>query len=913
MIIDQRDRMGRAACALAIATSALACSGAEETRVDALSARLSSSVVISQVYGGGSNSGAPLSHDYIELYNRGDTSVSLDGLSLQYASATGTGLFGATATQLTELPAISLAPGQYALVQQAGGTSGSALPGPDHVDPTPIAMSATAGKVALVTGDEPLGCNGGSVPCSADAAVRIVDLVGYGGANFFEGSGPAPAASNTMALFRGEAGELETDDNATDFSAATPAPRNGQSEPPPPPLELEISEIQGAQHRSAFVGKVVQNVPGVVTAIRSNGFYLQDPHPDGDAATSEALFAFTGTAPNVAVGDAVLVAGTVAEFRPGGSGGTNNLTLTELTGPSVRVVSHGNPLPAPVLIGAYAGARPAPTTVIDNDAPGDVETEGATFDPAEDGIDFYESLEGMRVEIRDAVAVSPTREFSGGSRELVVLPDGGAGASVRTARGGIVVRPDDFNPERIFLANTLVSELPLVNVGDTLPGSIQGIIDYSFGNFKLLYTSALPSVVPGGLTREITHAAPTRATEISIASFNVENLDPLDPAEKFAALAASIVTNLKAPDILTLEEVQDDNGPTNDAVVSAELTLRTLVGAISVAGGPSYEYRSIDPVDDQDGGEPGGNIRVAFLFRIDRGLNFVDRGDATALEANTVLAVAGQPELSHSPGRIDPQNIAFANSRKPLAGEFMFNGRKLFVIANHLNSKGGDQPLFGRFQPPALSSEAQRMSQAQLVADFVDRILAIDPSARVLVAGDLNDFEFSPPLELLRSAGLTPLIETLPPNERYSYVFDGNSQTLDHILASRGILNELTGFDVVHINAEFAEQTSDHDPNVARFRIAPSGQPVVPRVDCVRRSGTRFTAVFSYSNPNPYPIAIDVGPSNRFWPAPEGRGQPNSFAPGSHPAVEVSFNGLPLTWLLQNRLAVASALSPRCR
>lgn len=124
---------------------------------------LSPDIVISQVYGGGGNSGAVYTHDFIELFNRGTTAVSLDGWSVQYASATGTGNFGATATQLTELPNVSLAPGQYLLVQEASTAAvGSALPTPDVVDATPIAMSGTAGKVALVASNAGLGCNGGS-------------------------------------------------------------------------------------------------------------------------------------------------------------------------------------------------------------------------------------------------------------------------------------------------------------------------------------------------------------------------------------------------------------------------------------------------------------------------------------------------------------------------------------------------------------------------------------------------------------------------------------------------------------------------------------------------------------------------------------------------------------------------------
>jgi predicted extracellular nuclease len=193
-------------------------------------AAVSPDLVISQIYGAGGNTNALLTHDYVELFNRGDAAVSLDGLSLQYASATGTGNFGGSATQLTELPDATVSAGQYFLVQQAGGANGSPLPTPDFIDPTPIAMAAGAGKVALVSGTTSLGCNGSTgQPCDEAALARIIDLVGYGNANFFEGSAAAPTISTTLADFRAGGGCQDTDDNAADFSTGTPAPRNSSS------------------------------------------------------------------------------------------------------------------------------------------------------------------------------------------------------------------------------------------------------------------------------------------------------------------------------------------------------------------------------------------------------------------------------------------------------------------------------------------------------------------------------------------------------------------------------------------------------------------------------------------------------------------------------------------------------------
>jgi hypothetical protein len=324
--------------------------------------------------------------------------------------------------------------------------------------------------------------------------------------------------------------------------------------------------------------------------------------------------------------------------------------------------------------------------------------------------------------------------------------------------------------------------------------------------------------VPGGLAREAT--ATQGPKQLAIATFNVENLDPGDGAAKFDELADLIVNHLKSPDLVALEEVQDNNGPEDDGTTDANLTYDTLAAAVQAAGGPEYSYRQINPVNDQDGGEPGGNIRVAFFFRTDRGLQFIDRPGGGPTTPTTVVSTPSGPQLSASPGRIDPTNTAFNSSRKPLVGEFRLRNRKFFVIANHFNSKGGDQPLFGRFQPPTRSSEVQRHQQAQIVNDFVDDILGVDPNAHIVALGDFNDFEFSETVDVLKGGVLQDMIETLPQSERYSYVFEGNSQSLDHVLVSAATFGLPHEFDEVHVNAEFAQQASDHDPSVLRLALS---------------------------------------------------------------------------------------------
>ena len=767
---------------------------------------VSPDVVVSQVYGGGGNSGATLTNDYIELYNRGTATIDVTGWSVQYASSAG------SSWQVTPLTGTIAPDGRY-LVQEAAGSGGTTpLPTPNATGS--IAMAAGAGKVALVTNQIALTtvCGG-----NCDTAMPVRDFVGYGAAaNDFEGAGAAPGLSNTTAALRSGGGTVDTDNNNLDLTAGTPAPAGGSGPPPPPPATAaKIHEIQGAAQVSPLAGEQVKEVTGVVTAVASNRFFMQDSQADADPETSEALIVFTSSAPSVAVGDAVVVGGKVEEFRPGGSAATNaNLVTTEITTPTVVVSSSGNALPGAQLVGP--GGRVPPPAVIDDDATGNVETSGS-FDAATDGIDFWESLEAMRVQIDDPQVVGPTNRFG----ETPVVP---AGSELRTTRGGIVIRPGDFNPERVVIGDTF-APVPVADVGDSYAGAVTGVIEYSFGLFNLLPPTS-PTLRDGGLQREITDRQ--GGDELAAATFNVENLSPLAPPEKFAALAEQIIENLRSPDLLALEEIQDNTGPANTGVVAADQTLAALAAAIRAAGGPRYDWRQIDPVDGQDGGQPGGNIRQAFLFRTDRGLSFVDRpgANATTPVAVTSGGFLGGPRLSVSPGRIEPANPVFTNSRKPLAGEFRWRGRTVFAVANHFNSKGGDQALFGRFQPPARPSETQRRGQAAAVRGFVDALLARDRRARVIVLGDINDFEFSEVADILVGDGsLVDLPRTLPPRERYTYVFEGNSQVLDHILISRALADPFPGlirtfeYDIVHTNSEFADQISDHDPQVVRLRV----------------------------------------------------------------------------------------------
>ncbi len=433
-----------------------------------------------------------------------------------------------------------------------------------------------------------------------------------------------------------------------------------------------------------------------------------------------------------------------------------------------------------------------------------------TLLPKKYALDYYESLEGMNVQVKDARVVTATDPFT--ELWVTVKPRENANRRGGTVYGAYTSQ----NTGRIQIQSLgAVADFPKVNVGDSLTGTTAGPLDYNqFGGYTLV-ANQIGTLKQGGLERETTRKQ--SRGELAVATYNVENLDPSDAT--FEEHAAAIVNNLQAPDILSLEEIQDNSGAKKDGTVAADQTVQKLIDAIVAAGGPTYDWRSIDPVDLTDGGEPGGNIRQVFLFNPAR-VSFTDRAGGDATTAVGVTKEYGKAALTVSPGRIDPANAAWTSSRKPLAGEFVFRGKTVILIANHFSSKGGDQALHSQFQPPARSSETQRHLQATAVNTFVKDVLKVQKNAHVITLGDINDFEFSDTTKLLEDGGAQwSAIKSLPKSERYTYDYQGNSQVLDQILVSPSISRGCEfAYDSVHINSEFNDQISDHDPQVLRFK-----------------------------------------------------------------------------------------------
>jgi predicted extracellular nuclease len=550
------------------------------------------------------------------------------------------------------------------------------------------------------------------------------------------------------------------------------------------PIPLAIYQIQGDHLTSDYVGQQV-NTTGIVTAVGNTGYYIQDAHGDGNSSTSDAIFVATGSKAAVAVGDAVHVSGTIAE-----AGGSGALTVTEFAvGSTATIDSHNNTLPTALLIG-HDGLHP-PTEVIDDD-------HLSTFDPATDGIDFYETMEGMRVTVEAPQVVARTD-----SGETWVVASHGEDATGMNAHGGITVSNGDYNPEKILIDEQ--SDISSAfggtfSQGDQL-ADVTGIMTYGTASandvgYKLIPTTAATTTLDVTLQPEVT-ALHGDTDHLTIASFNMENADVSDGAQKFQLIADTVVHNLGAPDIIFAQEIQDADGAGAGTDYSGTVTANAVISAIDAAGGPHYTYVEIAPTaNDQNGGEPNGNIRPGYFYNADV-VSYID-GSASQITGTE-----------------------YDGSRKPLVAQFAFNGQTITAIDMHSTSRLGSDSLEGSWQPPLNGGDASRTAQAQGVEDYIHQLLTSDPNANIVVGGDFNGFYFEDALKVLENGGLSNLNGLVPAEERYSYLYDGNLEQIDNLLTSKNLLTDAQ-FDAVHINTlkpAGSAMATDHDQVIASLHI----------------------------------------------------------------------------------------------
>ncbi|TCD65684.1 hypothetical protein EIP91_002311 [Steccherinum ochraceum] len=613
---------------------------------------------------------------------------------------------------------------------------------------------------------------------------------------------------------------------------------------------VKITDIQGVAFQSPFAGEWVHNVTGVVTAKDRYGFWVEG-EPLEDTRVSNGLKVYSATlGRHVQTGDLVSLSGRVAEYRQAAR--PNDLYLTELELPSnLEVLSEGNTV-IPLVLSKTGDRIPPATLLSAHDVGPDgwlsvpnnvtlLERANATLRPDRYGLDFWESLEGRLVTIPTPTAANFPDMFGS------VWVYGDWDIPGKNERGGLTITPvdkmPDSHPGTVLIGRPLDgTRLPKSVVGMKL-SDITGVVTYQFGYYYILPLTAptvLHTPVQAPLPASITST--DHPCEIIIGDYNVENMSPRSNHIPF--IADHIANYLHSPDIMFLQEIQDDSGSRDNGVTSANQTLTVLVKTIAQAQAGedneviapySYSFVDIDPEDNMDGGKAGGNIRVAYLWRPEK-VSLLPGVRGTATQATEVVEDAnGQLTLSLNPGRIDPTSDAWEETRKPLAAAWQTtNGDRFFTVNVHLSSKRFSSSQHGDARPPVNGRAVQRTHQVKVTATFVDSILAKDSSASIILAGDMNDFVqtrtvFHPLHSLLHDIND---VADIDPAERYTYVYEQHAQEIDHIFVSDAVAKRGAEVEHVHVNTwalSASARASDHDPTGAKIWVCKRLEDVAGR------------------------------------------------------------------------------------
>lgn len=479
---------------------------------------------------------------------------------------------------------------------------------------------------------------------------------------------------------------------------------------------VSISEINGNRFQSTYNGQSLTNITGLVTAKSSSGIFLRSTTPDDDAATSESVYVFSSSVgSSLSVGDIISLDAKVTQYRST----STYLYLTELGSPSnVQVLSSDNTV-TPLVIGEDTLSPPSVQyTSLDGgdiyalpNGQANISTENPVLDPETYGLDFWRSLLGELVTIQNVTVVTRPNSYD----ETWVT--GGWSVSGRSARGSLTMTDLDSNPEAIIVGDPLdgTTNPSTPKIGDKA-ADITGVVYYQYGFFYILPSTALELTTLADETLPTTTLASAGSCEaLTVGDYNVENLTP--DSTTLSLRADHIVNYLNTPDLMFIQEIQDNSGATNDGVVDANVTLTNLINAIADISNVTYSFVQINPVNGQDGGESGGNIRVAYLYRPEvLSLYNPNAGNSTA--ANEVLSGEDGPELLYNPGLVDPTNAAWASTRKPLAAAWIAEGasKPFFTVNVHWSSKGGGSSLQGDVRPPINGAVAKRVQQAEVTA-----------------------------------------------------------------------------------------------------------------------------------------------------------------------------------------------------
>jgi predicted extracellular nuclease len=286
---------------------------------------------------------------------------------------------------------------------------------------------------------------------------------------------------------------------------------------------------------------------------------------------------------------------------------------------------------------------------------------------------------------------------------------------------------------------------------------------------------------------------------------------------RFTGFARNIVDALHSPDVLVLNEIMDNSGSVDDGVVNADKNINKLIAAIQKAGGPAYSFSDIPPINNQDGGVEGGNIRTVLLYRADRDISLVE--NLTSVKG--INYSNGKFKIGQNPLLIGENSTIFAGTRKPRIWLLDQNGRQFFVVGVHLTSQGANSPVWGNQQPPLTPEELRRVEQARLVYEIISEIQLLNPEVPIFIMGDMNDMPWSKTALTLTQDKFTNTNDSSTPEENYSFIFEGNAQALDYIFVNQNLVSNVFQSRFIHVNTylDKLDAISDHDPVVIEFQL----------------------------------------------------------------------------------------------
>lgn len=811
-------------------------------------------LVINEYYARGGSANQPFTHKFVELYNTGDEEVSLDGLSLQYRSANGPGSANRTA-----LSGVVEADGYFLIQLNSNGSTGEPLPTPDHVA-TNVTPGGQNGVIFLAATTDAVSVPAGDV-LDSDVADLIIDLVGTGTANAFEGGAAAAnVGGNSDPLSWQRTDYVDTDDNAADFTMDTPSPTNsaGEGGAPEPPRELdaEIAELRGAGEQDPALGDII-TTRGVVTANyvtgNLNGAYIQTPGtggPEADQEFSHGIFLYGWShTRDLQVGDYIEAVGVLSEYQ-----GQRQLTLR-----SVAVIDEEVAAVEPAVLALPASAQERERFL------------GMLVTPSsEDGFtvtDVYSTLQYGTLQLASGTEPlrQPTDVVRPGTAEYEALVAENAARRIVLDDGSAWNYTNFSFPNHETPVPYLTSEEPL-RIGASAQFTEPVVLDYTFNDWTLQPTRQITgedSGVPASFTGGERPAGPEDVGgDVSIAAFNVLNYftslgedeagcdfwadrhgspttadfcdvrGAYDEAslERQTEKIVSALLTLDA-DVVALQEIE--NSRTFVADDDRDVALATLVDELNeVAGDGVWEY--VASPEDVPGATEEDVIRNAYIYQADA---------VTPVGESTILLD-------------DP---AFYNAREPLAQEFALldaegeidaEAETFVLIVNHLKSKSA-----GSSQTPGNEDRgdgqgawvADRIEQASSLADFADEILEGLDTEHVLLLGDFNSYTQEDPLQVLYDEGYWNIGDEL--TDKVTYAFQGHVGSLDHVIGSAATREIVTGADIWQINAfepiarEYSRfnynvtnfhddspyRSSDHDPIIVGLQLREDGgQPGEP-------------------------------------------------------------------------------------